>query len=417
MEEKRKNYSTEESYKKLFDILSSFGLTYQDIKGEFESPRTKPKNTSGYTFAHGKVLSTPSKIIPERILNGSYAEDTPSLKAWFERDFRNSSIFEHLGDYSVIESIQDDPNVQFNAINGKLYLHEDGNHRLFNYLLLAILDQKKSTSGKDILENREKFALHKKPVHFEHPKTLIDTFDNYVYSSNDHITQNVKDYISETFVDSDAEEAAQSDYLTFDPNSKNYSLYLNGKEYLNLPASKITDIIQTEPELPRGVKIWKAKDTFYIATDNNIFHSKNKKDFSIIVQSVFDHLSPLTPPYANDYLVIKDLDASEQNTTIKTVPKSYSVYNNQDLSNENIIKFREYLSENYKALINNLPIKHIKAIEKIIASTNNSSIDLPALEFYGLTEERTDEIEEILIKGLNILNPEKKQEYEQSSIN
>ena len=178
MKNKSINYSIEDSYEKLSAVLESFDLTYSDIKREFESPRLEPEKTNRLTYAHKIVLPSIMKIYPERIQNGSYSSDTPSLKAWFERGFRNSSIYEHLGDYDVIDAVQNDPNIQFDTNGKRIYLHEDGNHRLFNYLLLAIIDQKAAKFGKEVNESRERFAI-RKPVNFEHPERLISAFNEY----------------------------------------------------------------------------------------------------------------------------------------------------------------------------------------------------------------------------------------------
>ena len=402
----KKTYSTEELYSKLNGLLEAMGLSYQDIKNEFETKRPKPINTAEFTFAHGRVLPTPAKVTPERIKNGSYAAETPSLKAWFEREFRNSSIYEHLGDYDVVENLQYNPEIQFNHINGNLFLYGDGNHRLFNYLLLAIIDQKASKTGGEVNSSRERFTLHDKPVHFEHPKSLIKTFDNYTEQTFYSLPISVQNFIKSTLYNDDL-DVSQADYMSFNPETKNYNLTLNAEEYHDIPAEVATKIINNRLDIPKGLKFWRANNLYYMSVHNRVYKTADREEFTVMAEDAYNNISEDKPLYSNEHLIIYDVDDKNQNNiSVLTEPKAINIYENKNISREDIVNFKNRLNAQLKPIINYLTVKSIKSLEEVINSTDNTSIEFPALEFYSLDENSLDDVESFLVQVYNSLIPE-----------
>lgn len=407
MEEKRKNYSTDENYNKLYQLLDSLGLTYDDIKKEFEAPRTEQKNTSGYTFAHGKVLPTLAKITPERIQNGSYGgNSTPTLKAWFERDFRNSSISENLGDYGIIEKIQNDPYFEFNVVNNKLYLYEDGNHRLFNYLLLAIIDQKKAKTGKEANESRNKFTL-KKNIHFEHPTKLIKVLDNYSLESFVCLPEPIKSYITSSL---NSRQLSQPDYLDYNPQDKTYNLHLEGRDYNNLSDNEATKLIETAPTLPKGVKIWKSENNkFNIVSGNRIYSTKSNQIFSEKVKSLLpDFKENHATKYDNNYYIANDLDSNK--SMINVLPFHLSIDDNPDISEYNIFKFKELLLVNRKYLKTRLPKQKYDELMENLEDPNNHELNIPDFSINNLSINEALGFDETLRACFDKIKPQEKKE-------
>lgn len=402
----KKNYPVNELYDRLYGLLETMGLSYSDIQNEFESKRLKPVNTEGYTFAHRKVLPTLSKITPERIKNGSYASETPTLKAWFEREFRNSSIYEHLGDYDVIDNLQHNPEIQFNHINGNLFLYGDGNHRLFNYLLLAIIDQKASKTGGEVNSSRDRFTLHNKPVHFEHPKTLIRAFDYYNEKTFYTLPVNVQNFIIST-LNNDNLDVSQADYMSFDPQTKNYSLTLNAEEYNNISAETAIKIINNRLDMPKGLKFWKANNSYYMSAHNRVIKTKDSEEFKEIAENAYNNISESEPLYSDKHLIFYDIDnPNTNNISILTEPQAINIYDNPNITAEDILNFKKMVKAQLPSVINYLTLKSINDLEEVLNSKDNSSIEFPALEFYSLNEDTLDNAESFVIRIYNHLNPE-----------
>ena len=293
------------NYEKLNSVLSNLGLTFDDIEQEFTAPM--PQKT--WSHSHKEVsphffVPEVKKVYPRDIANGSYSENTPSLKAWFEYHFRNDTIMAHLGSDKVIPAIKQDSRVEFTSHDGKLFLFDDGNHRLFNYLLLYLMESKAAKTDKERKVIEEKFAIEK-PIHFEHNSDAVEALRERERKKRSQLTALAKRYVE----DHSKIAGGFGDYVEYDSKDKLYTTVINGAETRSIHEGDLERIVRGAPIFPNGVMLWESDGQYYAMCHNRVVKTKNIEVFKEYYKRCLTAENLIKKPEnADKYIVEYDYD-------------------------------------------------------------------------------------------------------------
>jgi len=385
------------NYQKLTNLLNDHGLTLEDINAEFTKQRPAKRNTTGFTYAQGAVLPTRYKITPNLITNGSYSEDTPTLKDWFELDFRNEIIMKHLGDENIIKSYQNAKEVSFDINNdGEIYLDSDGNHRTFNYLLLYYikLAQAKTPTEKQMVNNQFEII---KPVHHEHRKSMINAFNQYNQEALESIPTLVRNYIEANSVSKDI---TSGHYLTYSPQGDTYDIHINGSTLLGVRSNNVANIIEDQKHLPEGVMAWDDGKTYYISVHNCVYKTQNYerhlKNLNAVKKPGRKFQKPL---FTEDYMIVSDMDT--RTFSLETKDKTYSAMDfEQNLGQTFVMPYQNFLNNNLHTIFHKLKKEDVENIYKENKGVTDIVYTIPNRTYKNLTEAELIALEEVVIEEL-----------------
>ncbi|MBR2908970.1 MAG: hypothetical protein IKC11_01315 [Clostridia bacterium] len=303
------------NYENLNNLLSAYGLSYQDIQEEFtrQLPQKKVGFSSRVVASH-IVVPLEKKIYPQEIANGSYSGDTPTLKDWFEYDFRNETIMANLGNQRVISALQRDRDVEFISSNDNLYLYDDGNHRLFNYLLLYLVESKSAKTEQERKAVEEKFAL-KKSIHFEHNRWAIERLQDRIEKKKDQFPSYMRSYI----YDRSMIEGGFGDYIEYNNEENCYNTVINGVRRFGIAESNLEESIAQESEFPDSSMIWENDGTYYIAYHNRVVKTQNREVFKEYYKGLLTgEITHKKPQNEDKYIIEYDFDNNSYSVFVDT---------------------------------------------------------------------------------------------------
>ena len=369
------------NYKTLDLFLYENGLTYKDIDKEFRQIRQPLHNSPHYCFAKDCVVPTLSRIPASRITNGSYGVHGPhSLMQWFEYDFRNNVIMENLGRDNIRE-LQQDNNVEFLYTNdNQIYLENDGNHRLFNYLLTHLVESKSCKTTQELMNCDKRFQLVK-PIHYEHRNDLIEEFRRYGMENTIGLPPMIKEYMAKT---SKTGSDISGDYMTYNPSTQKYNITLNGITKYDFDENQAVEHIRRFPMLPEGFAVWKNEPYYYMAMYNEVYKTKDPNKLqSIVTSSVNNSECRVHPPYEEEYMAEHDMDNNTTNITIKE--KLYLAENYKPGALQRIAKeYRQAINENQDYFLDYLDRNEYHSFITECGSKSNIIYRVPPRHYYNI---------------------------------
>ena len=386
-----------QNYRLLNTLLKSYGLMYYDIQDEFEARRTIIVNDEKKCIAPDVFVPTTCKISPKHIANGSYGYKTPTLKDWFEYDFRNETIMENLGNKQVVSAIQRDPRLSFKMNNGNLFLTNDGNHRLFNYLLLYLIEMRAVSAPQEEQEVEDKFSIIK-PVHYEHDSRVVNAFQRRTDRELFSLPKEVYVFI----LNHSVIRSGRGDYIAYDPKTNLYQTVINGKTRSDIPEHELLQSIKSEPVFPKGMKLWKCKDTYYIACHNIVFKTKREKVFERIYDKFANSNAKINKfKYSDKYFAIKDLDSKTYDVTVNSAYYFSNRYHGD---------FEKKIVEPYQSFVKKKDILYHKVNEEAMKSMlgdenilfNAQILRLPERTYQGLTDDEFSMLNDALYEEFDV---------------
>ena len=409
-----------QNYEKLNEFLARYGLTYEDIASDFTKPLGE-YSSDGSRDSSGKlkkiapmiVIPSQKKVTPEMIANGSYTKYTQTMKDWFEYDFRNETIIEHLGNPRVISSLQEDPKVEFRNQQGKLFLDGDGNHRLFNYLLLYIVEKKSAKTPEQKMAVEEKFSLVKN-INYEHDSKTINQLLEFESEQNQNMPPLTKEYIDKTG------KTVFGDYLEYNPDEDTYDLTINARTCKGVSSRDLLACIGSIEKEPDGLRFWKnydaksQKTTYYAAYFNRVIKTQDINEFKQIVSEFREYASQNPPPeYADKYLSV--YDAKKQTFDVTTsydyVKKSDKVSN---VKEEFVQPYEQFINDNAEIIVHKANDRDIEFLDFEIQQSTEENFNMPRREYNDLSLEEFQMLQSVLIQEMQMREQLKKENSSQS---
>lgn len=388
----------EQNYKKLDEMLSVYGLSYQDIESDFSKPLSKFDEYVGRK-RNDRCVFIPSQteILPSDIENGSYSQDTPSLKDWFEYDFRNETIMKHLGNQGVVKAVNEDEGILFKQQNGRLFLENDGNHRLFNFLLLYKTEMAAAKTEEEKKEVEKKFTLNKL-VHYEHDPKAVRALKEYVEESQESLSPLVSRYIDRTG------KTMSGDFVEFDPKSQTYNVVLNARQCRGVKKEDLEDCVLSAPKEPKGVKLWvgrekgnNGKTVYYASYYNYVFKTTDKEQFKITA-SRFESVAKKggTVEFPNEYMAVYDMDSQTYDLSVE----SKLVSGNEQIPDKYAKPYVSFVNKNQGVIYHKLDESCRRSVEFENEYISESSFRMPYREYSKMNKEEFKQLEQTIIQEM-----------------